>query len=440
MGAASLVFGCRMSRRPNSTTVVRRGSVVTKVYRVRRADGREVFKAVWHVDGVRTMRSFATYASAHAEAAMKAEQLAAGKIEAAAYLTADDSVTLKEARRICGPVPVISALQEWARARRLCGGALLPAAEAWAANRTPRFTSISIAMAIDLFIAAKERAGNEGERTYRSKLFPLVTRFGAEVPLESLTPRQLDDYLAQFADGVTRNDFRKRAVTLWRWARDNHHLPENAPLAIERTLRAKEKPTEIGIIDAVTYGRMLVHIRARHSEYLAPLVLAGFCGIRADEIHGKRADRERRQTWEDVHLDKKFVRVTVAKTNTPAWRNVPLCPAAIEWLMLCPNRKGPVCEAGAMEKVRLILKEALGDQGQKLFASLPENCFRHSFISHRIALTGNKPATATESGNSVKEIDRRYRVPLSKEDGQAWFEIRPIDRSQTNVVRISEAS
>ena len=52
--------------------------MVTKVYRVSRADGREVFKAVWHVEGVRTMRSFSTYAAAHAEASMKAEQLAAG--------------------------------------------------------------------------------------------------------------------------------------------------------------------------------------------------------------------------------------------------------------------------------------------------------------------------------------------------------------------------
>ena len=434
MGAASLVFGCRMSRRPNSTTLIRRGSVVTKVYRVNRADGREVFKAVWHVEGVRTMRYFSTYAAAHAEASMKAEQLAAGKMDAAAYLTADDSVTLKEARRICGKVPVISALQEWAKARRLCEGSLLQAAEAWSANKRPRFASIPLAKAIDQFIAAKQRAGNEGERTYRSKLSSLVSRFGAEVPLDTLTPRQLDDYLAQFADGVTRNDFRKRAVTLWRWARDNRYLPELAPLAIERTLRAKEKATEIGIIDAATYARMLEYVRARHPEHLAALILAGFCGIRSDEIHGKRADRRLRQTWEDVHLDKRFVRVTVAKTNTPAWRNVPLCPAAIEWLMLCPTRKGPVCEAGAMEKIRLILKAAVDDQDCALFPSVPENCFRHSFISHRIALTGNKPATATESGNSVNEIDRRYRVPLSPEDGVAWFGARPNGMDQSKLV------
>lgn len=410
---------------PRFPVLIRRGSVVTKVYRLNRASGREVYTAAWHAGGVRFTRQFATYASAHAEASMKADQLAAGRVDAAASLTVEDGATLAEARKLCGDVPLLAALQEWAKARRLCRGPILPAAEAWAASKAPRFTSIGLGDAINKFIGAKERAGNEGERTYRSKLTPLETRFGAETPLERISARQLDDYLSQFADGVTRNDFRKRAVTLWRWARDHHYLPEGAPLAIESTLRAKEKPTEIGIINAATYGAMLEHIRAHNPEHLAALVLAGFCGIRADEIHGKRADREKRQTWEDVHLDKRFVRVTVAKTNTPAWRNVPLCPAAVDWLMLCDERKGAVCEAGAMEKVRLILRDALTDDGKPLFPSIPENCFRHSFISYRIAVTGSKPQVALEAGNSVGEIDRRYRVPVTREEAEEWFSIRP---------------
>ena len=70
-----------------------------------------------------------------------------------------------------------------------------------------------------------------------------------------------------------------------------------------------------------------------------------------------------------------------------------------------------------MEKVRaLSISEGF---------KLPENCFRHSWISYRIALTGNKAETATEAGNSVKEIDRRYRVPLPKYLGKQWFGILP---------------
>ena len=71
-----------------------------------------------------------------------------------------------------------------------------------------------------------------------------------------------------------------------------------------------------------------------------------------------------------------------------------------------------------MEKVRLLLRAA--------DFKIPENCFRHSFISYRIAaMDGNKPQVATEAGNSVAEIDRRYRVPLTKGEGEAWFSLRP---------------
>lgn len=430
------MFVCRMSRRPDKVTQIRRGSVVTKVYRIDRKDGRETFTAAWHVAGNRITRQFSTYAAAHAEASMKAEQLAAGRVDAASHLTADDGASLAEARRLCGQVPLVAALQEWAKARRLCRGPIIPAAEAWAASKTPKFTSIKLGEAIDNFIDAKERAGNEGERTYRSKLSPLTTRFGVDVFLDEITPRQLDDFLEQFANGVTRNDLRKRAVTLWRWARDKHHLPENIPLAIERTLRAKENATEIGIINAATYGKLLEFFRATHPEHLAALVLAGFCGIRSDEIHGKRVDRDLRQTWEDVHLHKKFVRVTVAKQNTPAWRFVPLCPAAIEWLMLCSDRSGNVCEAGAMEKVRMVAHNATNPNGSPRFSKLPGNCFRHSFITYRIAVTGNKPQVAGEAGNSVGEIDRCYRVPVTKAEGRNWFAVRP--KAKAEVLPITE--
>ena len=88
------------------------------------------------------------------------------------------------------------------------------------------------------------------------------------------------------------------------------------------------------------------------------------------------------------------------------------------------DHTGNVCRAAAMEQVRKGLIEVK--------FTLPENCFRHSYISHRIAaLDGNKPQVATEAGNSVGEIDRRYRVPLPKDEGLAWFEVRPATQPPT---------
>ena len=375
----------------------------------------------WTASRGRQRESFADSAKALEEARIKADQLAAGRIEGADMSTGDRD-ELQAARKLSGDVPVVAALEEWRKARQLTDGNVLPAAEAWHGRNVARFKRIKVADAVDSFISAKERAGKEGERTYRAKLKPLVSAFPDQF-LDALSGTALTAYLEQFQDGVTRNDHRKRAVALFRWARKANHLPRGEALEIEQTERAAEEPTEIGILDADTYGKALEFIRANHPEHLAALALAGLCGIRSDELHGKRSDRSLRQKWEDVHLDKKFMRVTVAKRNTPAWRYVPLCDAAIDWLMLVKNRKGTVCDAGAMEKVRFVLLQAK--------FKLPENCFRHSCISYRIAVTdGNKPQVATEAGNSVAEIDRRYRVPVTKPEGEAWFAIRPLAEPQ----------
>jgi hypothetical protein len=107
--------------------------------------------------------------------------------------------------------------------------------------------------------------------------------------------------------------------------------------------------------------------------------------------------------------------VTSAKKNTPAMRLVPLSNCAIQWLDLCVNRKGLVCGNIAMDRIR--------DIGRTAKFSLPDNCFRHSFISHRVAQTGNVAETALEAGNSPQIIFRHYRELVTKEEGQAWFEI-----------------
>jgi hypothetical protein len=417
----------------NFPHVVRVGSVSVRVFRLHRPRTprqaeRDIFTVSWHVAKQRYFRQFSDQKRAIEEARLKAEQLASGRVAASGSMTVSDAETLAAARKIAGKVPLVAALEEWRKAREISGDNLLAAAEAWQARNADRFTPITIEKAVDAFIKSKERAGKQGERTYRAKLTPLIDAFAGRT-LDSISSKALTAYLERYQDGVTRNDFRKRAIALWGWARRSNHLPRGLPLEIEHTERAAEKPSEIGIINAQTYLQVLEFIRAKHPEHLAAVVLAGFCGIRSDEIHGKRADRSIRQLWSDVHLDKKFVRVTVAKKNTPAWRFVPLCDAAIEWLMLCKHRDGTVCGAAAMEAVRKLAADA----GFKL----PENCFRHSFISYRIAVTdGNKPQVATEAGNSVGEIDRRYRVPVTKAEGEAWFSIRP-GCAEGKVVRLA---
>jgi hypothetical protein len=399
------------------------GSVRVKIYEVEHPSNAagKAYVLAWRTPEGRQTQKFADPRVAQEEGKAKAMQLANGHVEGA-DMKRGDRDELVAARKIAGKTPVLSALREWEQITKLTNGHVIAAAELWAHRNARTFKRVKVTAAVDLFIKSKERAGKQGEATYRAKLKPL-TVFFPDTFIDAITAGELAAYLEQYQDGVTRNDLRKRAVSLWRWAQKSGYIPHGMQLEIEHTERANETQTEIGTLTPAVFRDLLEFVRANHPQHLAAVVLAGFCGIRADEIHGKRADRTKRQLWEDIDLAGKYLNVTVAKKNTPAWRLVTLCDAAIEWLMLCDDRKGSVCEAGAMEKVRL-LAHAPDKDGKPRF-SLPENCFRHSAISYRIAVTGDKAATATWAGNSVAEIDRRYRRPMTKDAGEAWFNIRP---------------
>jgi hypothetical protein len=56
-----------------------------------------------------------------------------------------------------------------------------------------------------------------------------------------------------------------------------------------------------------------------------------------------------------------------------------------------------------------------------------QNALRHSFISYRVAETGDVPRTALEAGNSPKMIFRHYREVVDEESAKAWFSITPPD-------------
>ena len=403
---------------PKFPILIKEQSVTVKIYRykARTTKSGYAYCVTWVGSTGRDKKTHADLTEAKEFGHLRARQLAAG-LSRADQLSRSDAIDLAEARRLAGDVPLLSAMAEWQKAREIAGPALLEACTAWVERRAPELVRLKIADAVDKFIAAKEALGKQGV-TYRSKLSTLRGYF-PDTYLDAITAQQWTKCLNRCEDAVTRNDLRKRGVTLCRWAQRNGHLPEGLKPEIEKTERAKEKTVPIGILTPAEYARVLEFFRKHHPEYLAGVVLAGFCGVRIDEIQGKRSDRTRRQSWEDIHFDQEFLSVTAAKENTPSSRIVHLQPAATAWLKTCPNREGPICAAGGLEKARLVAREA--------GFVLPDNCYRHSFITYRIALTGDKHSTATEAGNSVAEIDRRYRVPKPKAEGEAWFAIMPPD-------------
>ncbi len=379
------------------------------------------YVVAWKSEGVRKREKFADQEEAMQEARNKAGQIDHGKLDGA-NMTVGERDELKAARDLAGKTPLLAAMQEWAKARDITNGNVLPACEAWAARNVISFERIDVGTIVKNFTAAKKRSGVDVTCSY-DKILPALVTFAGGRMLDTLSARELQAWLdSRYPHPVSRNTARKRIVALWRWARKSGYLPRETLTEAEQTEFAQEASAEIGVINAEVFGRLLHHFRSKHPEYLGALAIAGFTGLRRAEIHA--------QDWSDINLERAFVRVTKAKRNTPARRLVPLCEAAISWLKLCPKKEGALCSNMAIDRIRHIARGAKTDGGKELFPAIPDNAFRHSFISHRVAATGNVAATALEAGNSPNVIFRHYRELFTKDEGETWFKLSTESKSR----------
>ena len=395
---------------------IKRGSVVVTIYRVSNPGtaSKVLYQVVWTIDGVRYRKSHSDHSKAAEEAAQKADELAAGKVAMARDATAEDLAALAEARRLSGSVPLLAALQEWTAAREICGGELLSAARLWRDTHAADLDVVVVREAVRRFMEAKQKAGVDTSASYKHCLQRFVDAFG-DSPMPSITKKALQAWLYAIVHPVSRNTHRKRVVALFRWCRNESILPRSVETEADRTERAQEEDLEIGILTVPQWSAILDMIRRERPEFLAVVVLAGFGGLRRSELHA--------QLWSDVHLDRGLLRVTSAKRNTPRKRIVHLEPAAVEWLQICARMEGAVGKLVSppwgIDRVRTFCRES------RPALPCPENAFRHSFISYRIAKTGNVAETSLEAGNSPTTCFKHYRELVSKSDGAAWFDLRP---------------
>ena len=393
------------------------GSVTIPVYKVKHPTNRSglAYVVVHSSPSGRKTQKFADLDEAIQEARVIAARLSAGRVEGS-ELSRGEREEYVAAKRLVGSHPLLSALQEWAKAKELCGSDFLVAAQAWKdANGNAR-KQITIAELVKAFLRDKERSGVDTSAGY-ARTLPRLVEGHADTPVHTLTSQMLKEWLhatytqkgQKHVNASTFNSHRRRMVTLWKWARDEGYLPRNAQTEIEQVKTMTEESQSIGIFKVPEYAAILKLIQKKHPTYLATAVLAGFAGLRRTELHA--------QTWEQIDLKRGLLTVTKAKRNTPSMRIVHLCPAAIDWLLLCKKDSELVSPAWGVDRIRKFASKAN--------IPCPENGFRHSFITYRVAATGNVDETSLEAGNSRDMVFKRYRELVSKEDGVAWFDLGP---------------
>ena len=402
-------------KRKRRSAIVEIGTGPTKVriYTINRKDGYDQFTLAWKEGGSRRTRCF----SCMDEAKMVGQQVTVRLINGfsdTCEATRRDLDILRHCERTATEVGVTlaAAIEEWASARRTAGSIpLSDAVRFYAANRADLFPTRSNVQAAAEFSVSLKRKGVSD--IYVRNATASLKRFTDAVSgnIADVTVTDIN----RFLDGlkklgpVSKNGIRRNIVTLFVFAKKQGYLHPDRKTAAEQTESFKEPETEIKIFTPEEMESLLL---TAHARILPLIAIGGFAGIRSAEVA--------RLEWQDIKWDRGHIEIAGKKAKTAARRLVPLSDNLKAWLAPWRGETGPILTITDASG-------ALGDTAVK--AKIPggwrQNALRHSYISYRVALTGDVARTSLEAGNSPRMIFRHYREIVDDEAAKAWWSIHP---------------
>lgn len=402
-------------RKRNSVVEIGTGPARVKIYTVNRKDGYPMYSLYWKEGGQRKARHLACMDEARLIAQQVTVRLTNG-------WSASDEVTKRELEllRHCERkaqefgVSLTAAMDEWASARKAAGEITLSdAVRFYAANRIDLLAVRTIVQVADEFV--ESRRGSGVTEIYVRNCKNSLKRFTDRVSgnITDVTVADINRFLKGL-DGlgpVSKNGIRRNIVTMFGYAKKQGYLHPDRKTAAEQSDSFKVPDKEISIFTPEEMERLLL---AAHARILPLIAIGGFAGIRSAEIG--------RLTWQDIKWDRGHIEIAGRKAKTAARRLVPLSDNLKAWLAPWREETGPIITITDASG-------ALSDTAVK--AQIPggwrQNALRHSFISYRVAETGDVSRTSLEAGNSPKQVFRSYREIVDAEATKAWWSILPPD-------------
>ena len=403
----------RKRKRRSSIVEVGTGLAKVRIYTINRKDGYDQYTLAWQEGGRRRTRCFSCMDEAKMVAQQTTVRLINGSTEACEATRRDiDLLRYCERTAHSFGVTLAAAIEEWASARRTAGEVpLSDAVRFYAANRTDLIAVRSIVRVAAEFIESLKRKGVSD--VYVTHATGNLKRFTSVVMgnIADVTTADIN----RFLDGlknlgpVSKNGIRRSIVTMFGFAKKQGYLHPDRKTAAEQSDSFKVPDKEISIFTPDEMERLLL---AAHARILPMIAIGGFAGIRSAEIT--------RLTWEDIKWDRGHIEIAGRKAKTAARRLVPLSENLKAWLAPWRGETGPIITIADASG-------ALADTAAK--AQIPggwrQNALRHSFISYRVAETGDIARTSLEAGNSPKMIFRHYREVVDAEAMEAWWSIMP---------------
>lgn len=400
-------------KRRSSIVEIGTGPTKVRIYTINRKDGYNQFTLAWKEGGSRRTRCF----SCMDEAKMVGQQVTVRLINGfsdTCEATRRDLDILRHCERTATEfgVNLAAAIEEWASARRTAGSVpLSDAVRFYAANRADLFPTRSNVQVAAEFVVSLKRKGVSD--IYVRNATASLKRFTDAVSgnIADVTVADIN----RFLDGlkklgpVSKNGIRRNIVTLFGFAKKQGYLHPDRKTAAELTDSFKEAEKEIAIFTPAEMESLLL---TAHARILPLIAIGGFAGIRSAEVA--------RLEWQDIKWDRGHIELAGSKAKTAARRLVPLSDNLKAWLAPWRGETGPILTITDASG-------ALGDTAVK--AKIPggwrQNALRHSFISYRVALTGDVARTSLEAGNSPRMIFRHYREIVDDEAAKAWWSIHP---------------
>jgi integrase len=249
-------------------------------------------------------------------------------------------------------------------------------------------------------------------RDLKYRLGRFAEDFGSR-HIAEITTADIDRWLRELNLGpVSRNTFRRRLVTLFKFAK-THGWCRTIPAA--ESTRVREVSEEVGILTPDELSGLL---KVASEETIPYWTIGAFAGLRASEIE--------RLEWADVNL--RHIRVRAKHSKTAARRLVDIRPNLQKWLLPYRCRTGKVSPENL--RVKLLADRKRAEDAGALTRKWPSNALRHSFASYYLARFDDAPKLALQLGHMGQDIIfRHYREVVTREDAKSYWNISPETKS-----------
>jgi integrase len=311
-------------------------------------------------------------------------------------LSAADAVTMRKCLDLVGdPATVLQACQEWADK-----GKVIP---------------VKVSKAVEEYQAEKEAVGRDEnyQRAKRAHFDRLKTFMPDEFAIwTAQDARQWTLMLSDTFAPVTVENHVRTAIGFSRWCIRRGYMLENpfSDVPVPDVIRPEPE-----FLPVASVKDLLTTARDKYPDAVAYFALGAFAGLRSsvcarlpvEAIHIKQRGilipashaKNKRRVYTDGYPDNLWAWLEWAEKNSPEGFNL----SKRMW----DRRRGQVAKKAGVK--------------------MPHNALRHSFCTYHVAMEGDAGKTATlltHRGN-VAILYEHYRGNATREEGEAYFGIRP---------------